>query len=162
MNVNTIGALSAYAYQNTLAQTGSTSQALSQALAASKAQVDSVTSMLSSMGPVDPLAALSGNSGMEALSALTYSSSAASGNSADALQALLGSNASTSSLSSLFSGSDGLSMSAALLSPSTTEALVRYTYDQSQNYSASSAQTTAQAIASGQQTLMTSTLNLLA
>jgi hypothetical protein len=162
MNVNAIGALSAYTYQNTLAQTGSASQALSQALAASQSQADDMSSLLSSVGSVDPLTALSGSSGMESLSALTYASSAASGNGSDALQAMLGTRSPTSSLSSLFSGTDGLSMSAALLSPSTTEALVRYTYDQSQNHTASAAQTAAQAIASGQQTLMTSTLNLLA
>ncbi len=160
MNVNAIGALSAYTYQNTLAQTGSTNQALSQALAASQSQSNDMGSLLSSLGGTDPLATASASSGLEALSGLTYSASAASGQGASAVLAQLGSK--SSSASSLFSGTDGLSISTAVMSPSATEALVRYTYDQSQNHTASSAATASQAIASGQQSLMASTLNLLA
>jgi hypothetical protein len=162
MNVNGIGALTAYTYQNTLAQTGNANQALSQALAASQSQSNDMMSLLSSLGSTDPLAAASGASGLESLSSLTYSTSAASGNGFDALQSLLGSNASSSNLTSLFSTSDGLSMSAAMLAPDATEALVRYTYDQSQNHTASTPQTTSEAIASAQQTMFTTSLNLLA
>lgn len=162
MNVNGIGALTAYTYQNTLAQTGSANQALSQALAASQAQTNDMVSLLSSLGTTDPLAAASGASGLQPLSALTYSASAGSGNSFDALQALLGSNSPNSGTTSLFSSSDGLSMSAAMLAPDATAALVRYTYDQSQNHTASTPQTTSQAVASAQQTLLTASLNLLA
>lgn len=157
MAVNAIGALSAYAYQNTLAQTGSASQALSQALAASKAQADQVSSLFGNASSTDSFLAQTGNSG---LAALTYSASAASGTGADAIQALLGSQ--TSNPSSLFTNSDGQPSSAAMLSPSAAAALARYTYDQSQNHTASSAQTAAQAIASGQQSLLASGLNLLA
>ena len=170
MNVNAIGALSSYTYQSTLAQTGSASQALSQALAASQSQVDEASSIFSSGGQGDALTALAASSGLSALSSLSYSAATASGNSSDALQAVLGSSASsstaTSSLSSLFSTSGGQSLSVAMLSPSAAEALVRYTYDQSNNKSSSTAPATTptitQLIASGQQTLMSSSLNLLA
>jgi len=158
MSVNAIGALSAYTYQSTLAQTGSSNQALSQALAASQSQASDMSSLLSSLGATDPFATLSASSGLEAMSGLTYS--AAAGKGASAVLAQLGTQ--SSSAASIFSGSDGLSVSAAVMSPSATEALVRYTYDQSQNHTASSAATASQAIASGQQTLFASTLNLLA
>jgi len=160
MSVNAIGALSAYTYQSTLAQTGSSNQALSQALAASQSQASDMSSLLSSLGATDPFATLSASSGLEAMSGLTYSASAAAGKGASAVLAQLGTQ--SSSAASIFSGSDGLSVSAAVMSPSATEALVRYTYDQSQNHTASSAATASQAIASGQQTLFASTLNLLA
>lgn len=160
MNVNAIGALSAYTYQNTLAQTGSSNQALSQALAATQSQAGDMTSLLSSLGATDPFATLNASSSLEALSALTYSASAASGQGPSAVLAQL--RTQSSSATSLFSGTDGLSLSAAVMSPSATEALVRYTYDQSQNHTASAATTASQAIASGQQSLMASTLNLLA
>ena len=171
MNVNAVGALSSYTYQSTLAQTGSAGQALSQALAASKAQVDQASSIFGNTGQGDALTALTASSG---LSALSYSASAASGSTSDVLQALLGtsssSSASTSSLSSLFSTSGGQSVSAAMLSPDATAALARYTYNQSQTSasptattsSSSATPTITQLIASGQQALLSSTLNLLA
>jgi hypothetical protein len=166
MNVNATGALSSYTYQSTLAQTGSASQALSQALAASQSQVDQASSIFGSTGQGDALSALAASSGLSALSSLTYSAASASGSSSDALQALLGSSSSTSSLSSLFDTSGGQSMSVAMLSPSSAEALVRYAYDQSNNKSSSTAPATTptitQLIASGQQTLLSSGLNLLA
>ncbi|GLH74309.1 hypothetical protein GETHLI_28110 [Geothrix limicola] len=163
MNVNAMGALSAYTYQSALTQTGSTNQALSQALAASQAQVNDLNSLFSSDGAIDPLASLSGASALQDMSTLTYSAAAASGNGSTALQALV--NAQGSNLGSLFSSSDSLSVSEAVLSPSTAEALARYAYDQSQNQTAStaqtSAQTAAQAVASGQQALFNSSLDLL-
>lgn len=159
MNVNAIGALSAYTYQNTLAQTGSSSQAMSQALAVSQSQADDMSSVLSSLGSMDSQTALSGSSGIEALSALTYS---ATGKGPDALQALLGSSSPANNGSSLFSNSDAMPMSAAVMSPGTMAALVRYTYDQSQNHTSSAPQTTSQAVTSAQQALMASSLNLLA
>lgn len=165
MNVNATGALSSYTYQSTLTQTGSASQALSQALAASQSQVDEMSSLFGSTGQGDSQASLIAGSSPAALSTLTYSAAAASGNGADALQALLGSSSASSSLSSLFSTTGGQSMSVAMLSPSAAEALVRYTYDQSQGQSAAATTntpTTAQLIASGKQTLLTSGLNLLA
>jgi hypothetical protein len=172
MNVNATGALSSYTYQSTLTQTGSASQALSQALAASQSQVDEMSSLFSSAGQGDPLASLAASSGLAALSSLTYSAATASGNGADALQALLGSSSATSSLSSLFSTTGGQSMSVAMLSPGAAEALVRYTYNQSQNQTTAAtttapstsptSPTTAQLIVSGKQTLLTSGLNLLA
>jgi hypothetical protein len=164
MNVNGIGALSSYTYQSTLAQSGSASQALSQALAASQSQVDDLSSLFNNSGQG---ASLGASSGLTALSSLTYSATTASGNGTDALQALLGSNATTSTLSTLFTTTGGQSLSVAMLSPNAAEALVRYTYDQSQSQSqsqsaSSNTQTTAQLIASGKQTLLTSGLNLLA
>jgi hypothetical protein len=162
MAVNAIGALSAYTYQNTLTQTGSASQALSQALAASQAQADQVSALFGTSSSADSFLAQSGTGG---LAALTYSaaSGSASGSSSgigtDALQALLGA---TSQTSSLFTNSDGQPSSAAMLAPSAAAALARYTYDQSQNHTATTAQTAAQAIASGQQSLLSSGLNLFA
>ncbi|WLT31358.1 hypothetical protein [Geothrix sp. PMB-07] len=158
MNVNGLGALSAYTYQSTLSQTGSADLALSQALAASQSQVNDLSSLFASAGSEDPLAALIGTSGLSGMNALSYSTASSPGKGSEALQALLGSSAPTSSLSSLFSNSDGLSVSAAILAPETTAALMRYTYDQSQNHSAS----LSQALESGQQTLLASGLNLLA
>lgn len=165
MNVNATGALSSYTYQSTLAQTGSASQALSQALTASQSQVDDLSSLFSNSGQGASLAALSASSGLAALSSLTYSATTASGNGTGALQALLGSTSTTSTLSTLFTTTGGQSLSVAMLSPSAAEALVRYTYDQSQSQNqaaTSNTQTTAQLIASGKQTLLTSGLNLLA
>jgi hypothetical protein len=156
MAVNAIGALSAYTYQNTLTQTGSASQALSQALAASQAQADQVSALFGTSSSADSFLAQSGTGG---LAALTYSAATDSGTGTDALQALLGA---TSQTSSLFTNSDGGPSSAALLAPSAAAALARYTYDQSQNHTATSAQTAAQAIASGQQSLLASGLNLFA
>lgn len=131
MDVNGLGGLVAYTYQKALSQTGSPDQALSQALSASQAQIDDLSSLFSSTGSED---------------------------SQTALQALLGSSSPTASLSSLFSSPDGLSVSASVLAPDATAALVRYTYDQSQNPTAS----LSQALASGQQALLSSGLNLLA
>jgi hypothetical protein len=166
MNVNAIGALSSYTYQNILSQTGSASQALSEALVASQSQVDQASSLFGNTGQGDALTTLAASSGLSALSSLSYSAAAASSGSSDALQGLLGSSSSTSSLSSLFSTSGGQSVSAAMLSPDAAEALARYTYNQSQNNSNSTASTTAptitQLIASSQQALLSSTLNLLA
>jgi hypothetical protein len=166
MNVNATGALTSYTYQNILSQTGSTSQALSQALAASQSQIDQASSLFGSTDQADPLTTLAASSGLSALSSLTYSAVAASGNGSDALQAMLGTSSSTSSLSALFTTSSGQSTSVAKLSPSAAEALVRYTYEQGQNKSGSTAPATTptitQLIASGQQTLMASGLNLLA
>ncbi|MBI1751158.1 MAG: hypothetical protein HY014_12615 [Acidobacteria bacterium] len=158
MNVNGLGALSAYTYQSALTQTGSANQALSQALSASQAQINDLSALFSSTGSEDPLAGLSGASGLSGLNALSYSTASSLGQDSAALQALLGSTSPTASLSSLFSASDGLSVSASVLAPDATAALVRYTYDQSQNHSAS----LGQALASGQQTLLSSGLNLLA
>jgi hypothetical protein len=168
MDMNATGALSSYTYQSTLTQSGSASQALNQALAASRSQVDEMSSLYNNSGQEDPLASLAASSGLAALSSLTYSAAAASGTGADALQALLGSSSATSSLTSLFSTTGAQSMSVAMLSPVAAEALVRYTYDQSQSQNQAAAaattatQTTAQLIASGKQTLLTSGLNLLA
>jgi hypothetical protein len=168
MNVNATGALSSYTYQSTQTQTGSANQALSQALAASQSQVNDLSSLFNSTGQTDPLATLSASSGLEALSSLAYASSAASGNGSGALQALLGSSSSTSSLSTLFTTTGGQSLSVAMLSPSAAQALVRYTYDQSQKQNqaafaaTANAPTTAQLIASGRQTLVSSGLNILA
>jgi hypothetical protein len=131
MDVNGIGALSAYAYQTTLNQTGSSSQALSQAMTVGQAQAAETSGLLASVGPVDPLAALGGGTTGPGLAGLAYASSAASGHGPDAIQAVLAALGGGSS--ALFTGSDSLPVSAAALSPSTTQALVRYAYDQSQN-----------------------------
>lgn len=158
MDVNGLGGLVAYTYQKALTQTGSADQALNQALSASQAQVNDLNSLFSSAGSADPLAALSSASGLGELNALSYSTASPLGQDSAALQALLGSSSPTASLSSLFSGTDGLPVSASVLAPDATAALVRYAYDQSQNPTAS----LNQALASGQQALLSSGLNLLA
>ena len=156
MDVNATGALSSYAYQSALSKTGSSSQALIQALAAGQSQAADVGSLLASVGSVDPIAALSGGSNSQALTSLAYNASASLGNGASAVQAMLATL--TGGSSALFSGSDGLPVSAAALSPGNTEALLRYTYDQSQDPKTSAKQ----AAASAQQALLTSGLDLLA
>ncbi|NWJ41611.1 MAG: hypothetical protein HXX12_11640 [Geothrix sp.] len=156
MSVNAISALSSYAYQSALSQTGSSSQAMSQGLAMVQSQVAEASSLFSNSGATDPLAALSGSSSLPALSSLTYSASAASGNGSSAVQDLLSSL--SGSQGSAPSAVTALPWSVALLSPSSAQALVRYAYDQSQNPS----HTAAQAAAAGQQTLLASGLNLLA
>ena len=156
MDVNVAGALSAYTYQSTLAQTGSASQALTQGLAAGQAQVAQANALLASAGSLDATTALAGGSGIQALASLAYSASAASGNGPEALQAML---ASLGGGTSAFSAtSDSVPMSTAVLSPSTAEALVRYAYDQSQNPKHAEQL----AITAGQQALLTSGLNLTA
>ncbi|HEY3401104.1 MAG TPA: hypothetical protein VGK03_10775 [Geothrix sp.] len=156
MDMNVAGALSAYTYQSTLAQTGSASQALTQALATSQSQVGQASALLAGAGSLDGATALAGGSGVQALASLAYSASAASGNGPEALQAMLATlGGGTSALSST---SDSLPLSAAILSPSTTEALVRYAYDQSQNPKNAEQL----AITAGQQALLTSGLNLTA
>jgi len=156
MDLNVAGALSSYAYQSALAKTGNKGQALAQAMAVSQSQSSDASLLLASTGSVDPMSALLGGSTSEALNSLSYSMSAASGNGSQAIQALLASPG--SSASSLFSGTDSLPLSAAVLSPASTQALVRYAYDQSQNSSA----TVEQAIASSQQAIQGSVMNLLA
>jgi len=158
MNVNGLGGLVAYTDQKALSQTGSADQALSQALSASQAQISDLSSLFSSTGSEDSLAALSGASALSSLNALSYSTASSSGQDPTTLLTLLGSSSPTASLSSLFSGADGLPVSASVLAPDATAALVRYTYDQSQNSAAS----LSQALASGQQALLSSGLNLLA
>lgn len=156
MDMNVAGALSAYTYQSTLAQTGSASQALTQALATSQSQVGQASALLAGAGSLDGAAALAGGSGAQALASLAYSASAASGNGPEALQAMLATlGGGTSGQSST---TDSLPLSTAILSPSTTEALVRYAYDQSQNPKNAEQL----AITAGQQALLTSGLNLTA
>ena len=60
----------------------------------------------------------------------------------------------------MYKRQDGLPVSAAALTPGATEAMVRYAYDQSQNTSSNS--TVQQAVASAQQSLQQTSLNLLA
>lgn len=155
MDMSVSGALSTYAYQNTLTQTGSASQALTQAMAAGQSQAAEAGALLASAGQVDPISALSGGSNSQTLVSLAYSSSAASGNGPEAVQAMLATLG--GGASALLPTSDGLPVSTAALSPTTTEALARYAYDQSQN----PAHTAAQAAAAGQQSLLSSGLNLL-
>jgi hypothetical protein len=156
MDVNVAGALTAYTYQSTLAQTGSASQALTQALAASRSELNATSTLLDNGPSVDAFASLAGSTGSQALTSLAYSTAAASGNGADAIKSLLSSL--NGGVSALLPTSEGMPASAALLSPSTASALVRYAYDQSQN----PANTAAKAAASGQQALLSSGLNLLA
>ncbi len=67
MDVNGLGALSAYAYQTTLDRTGSRSQALGQAMTLGQAQAAETSDLLASVGPVDALAALPALGGPPAL-----------------------------------------------------------------------------------------------
>jgi hypothetical protein len=157
MDMSVTGVLSAYAYQNTLARTGSASQALSQGMAVGQSQAAQAATLLSSAGTVDPASALSGGSSSSALVSLAYGASASSGNGPEAVQAMLASlGGGTSAL--LAPSTDGLPVSAAALTPaSATAALVRYAYDQSQDPKAAEQQ----AITAGQQALLSSGLNLL-
>lgn len=155
MDVNVAGALTAYTYQSTLAQTGSASQALTQALAASQSELNATSTMLDNGSSVNAFASLAGGSGSQALTSLAYATAAGSGNGADAIKSLLSSL--NGGVSALLPSSEGMPASAALLSPSTTSALARYAYDQSKNATA----TVAQAAASGQQALLASGLNLM-
>ena len=147
-----VSGLSTYTYQSTLQQTGSASQALSQALTASKSQADLVGSLFGSTGTQDPL---TGAFASPDLASLTYTTSAAAGSGSDLLQSLLA--GSGSSLAGLFS-SGGQSLTSAMVSPSAAAALARFAYDQSQN----PATLTQQATASAQQSLLQSGLSLLA
>ena len=157
MDMNVSGTLSTYAYQNTLARTGNPAQALTSALAANQSQAADTSALLASAGSVDPASALAGDAGNQALASLAYDAAAASGNGPAAVQAML-SSLGGSSASSLLPSPDNLPVSAAALSPGVTEALARYTYDQSQNPNA----VAAQSVTSGQQALLSTGLNLLA
>ena len=105
MDVNAAGALSAYAYQTTLAQTGSASQALAKGMSAAQSQAADTSALLSSAGASDPALADA------------------------AVQSMLASMSSSSSV--LFASSDKSPLSAAALNPGAAEALARYAYDQS-------------------------------
>lgn len=156
MSVSPISALSSYAYQSTLGQTGSSSQALSKGLSMVQAQVAEASTLFSNAGSTDPLAALAGSSSRAALASLTYSASTSTGNGSSAVQDLLSSLSGNQGAGS--SAVSPLPWSVAMLSPSSAQALVRYAYDQSQNPN----HTAAQAAAAGQQSLLASGLNLLA
>jgi hypothetical protein len=160
MDINAMSALTAYSYQNTLAQTGSRSQAVVQALATSQAQVAQMGSMFTSaQSAADPLAALAslaGGASSQALMGLSYGTQASAGNGTSAVQSLLSSL--NGGVSALLPSSSGFPASAAFLSASTTAALARYAYDQSQNPSSFATQ----AASSGQQSLLASGWNMLA
>ena len=172
MSVSPISALSSYAYQSTLGQTGSSSQAMSKGLSMVQAQVAEASTLFSNAGSTDPLAAfddivryqvefynlaaLAGSSSRAALASLTYSASTSTGNGSSAVQDLLSSLSGNQEAGS--SAVSPLPWSVAMLSPSSAQALVRYAYDQSQNPN----RTAAQAAAAGQQSLLASGLNLLA
>lgn len=155
MDMNGIGALSAYTYQSSLAQTGNSKQALAQALTAVQSQVASTATLLGGSGTMDPLAAAVGASGSQSLTSLIYTTAASTGAGSSALQAMLSSMG--NSTSALFAPSDALPSSAALLAPKAAAALARYAYDQSQNPDALAKQTATLA----QQYLQSSGLNLL-
>lgn len=155
MDIQAMSALSAYSYQTALAQTGSRNQAVAEALAANQAQVGQLRTLMSSTGTPDPYASLAGASGLQALTTLSYNSALASGNGSAAVQSLLASL--NPSPSSLLPSTSNMPQSALLLSSSTTTALARYAYDQSQNPAAAASQ----ALAAGQQSLLASGWNLL-
>ena len=156
MDVNAVGALSAYTYQTALTQTGSASQALTQALASGQSQAAQTGALLASAGSLDPASLLAGGSNSQALTSLAFAASAASGNGPEAIQAMLASLG--GGTSGLLPTADSLPVSAAALTPGATQALIRYAYDQSQD-----PQTAEQlAISAGQQALMSQGLNLLA
>jgi GH18 family chitinase len=159
MDMSVMGSLSAYTYQSALSQTGNSGQAITQALASARSQVANVATLLSSgtQASSDPFATLVDSSSLQALASLAYTSGNATGSGAQSLQSLLNSLGGGSS-STLFSTSSTMPLSAAVLAPSATEALVRYAYDQSQNPT-NAAQ---QVATSGQQSLLATGFNLLA
>ena len=156
MEISAMGALSSYAYQSSLAQTGNASQALIQALASGRSQAANAGALVSSAGFVDPISALAGGSNSQALTSFAYGASADSGNGPQALRAMLASLG--GGVSAFAPSSDGLPVSAAAISPGATQALLRYAYDQSQDPEAA----VKQAVLSAQQFVSTSALNLLA
>lgn len=156
MDIRATGALSSYAYQSSLAQTGSADRALIQALTMGQSQAADAGALVASAGLVDPLSALAGGSNSQALTTLAYGASEALGNGPQALRAML---ASLGGGGSAFApSSDGLPVSAAAISPGATQALLRYAYDQSQDPEGAAKQ----AALSAQQSLLSSGLNLLA
>jgi len=156
MDISAMSALTGFSYQNTLKQTGSGSQALTQALAASQSQINQMSTLLSpKTATTDAFATLAGASGLEAMAGLSYTTAAATGNGTSAIQSLLGSQ--NPGISALLPSADSMPQSATLLTPSTTAALARYAYDQSQN----PASYATQAVTAGQQSLMASGWNLL-
>ena len=134
MDLNGLAALSSFSYQGALAQTGNTSQALTQAFTSSQTQVSEASSLLASSAPLEPLFGLGGSSGLDF--------------------ALLGG----SSPSALLPSSDSLPSSTAYLTPSTTAALVRYAYDSNQDPSTA----VQNALASTQASMFQAGLDLLA
>jgi len=90
------------------------------------------------------------------LTALSFDTAVAAGTGPESVQALLASMG--PSPATLFSGADGLPASAALLSPASVQALVRFAYGQSPD----AATTTRQALFSAQQTMLGFGLNLWA
>ena len=154
MDVNAAGALSAYAYQTTLAQAGSASQALAKGMSAAQSQAADTSALLSSAGATDP--ALADAAGVGAMASLAYSAAATTGNGTAAVQSMLASMSSSSSV--LFASSDKSPLSAAALNPGAAEALARYAYDQSAD-----PKTSAQlAAAAAKQALQSTGLDLLA
>jgi hypothetical protein len=92
MDISAMSALTGFSYQNTLKQTGSGSQALTQALAASQSQINQMSTLLSpKTATTDAFATLAGTSGQEAMAGLSYLTAAATGNGTSAVQSLLGS-----------------------------------------------------------------------
>ena len=154
MDVNAAGALSAYAYQSTLAQTGSATQALAKGAAVAQSQAADTSALLSNAGAVDP--SLAGVGGLQSLASLAYSAGAATGNGTAAVQSLLASLGSSST--ALFASSDKSPLSTAALMPGAAEALARYAYDQTAD-PRTSAQLSA---ATAKQAQQTSGLDLLA
>lgn len=131
MDLTGIPALSSSTYRMALARTGSPSQALTQALAAGQSQAAGVGALVASTGPGDAASLLAGAAGSQGLATLAYAQAEASGTGAQAIQAMLG--ALGGGRAALFTGSDSLPVPAAALAPTSTAALVRYAYDQTQN-----------------------------
>lgn len=156
MDISAMSALTGYSYQSALKLTGNRSQALTQALAASQSQINQMGTLLSpKTATTDAFTTLAVSSGQEAMAGLSYLTAAATGNGTSAIQSLLGSL--NPGVSSLLPSAGSMPQSATLLAPSTTAALARYAYDQSQN----PASYTTQAVTAGQQSLMASGWNLL-
>ena len=131
MDLTGIPALSSHTYRMALARTGSPSQALTQALAAGQSQAAGVGGLVASAGPGDEASLLAGAAASQGLAALAYAQAEASGTGPQALRAMLAALGGGSA--ALFTGSDGLPVSAAALAPTSTAALVRYAYDQTQD-----------------------------
>jgi hypothetical protein len=156
MDVNASAALSSYAYQTTLARTGSASRALSQALASNQSQAADTSALLASAGSFDALAPLAGGANSQALVGLAYGASASAGNGPEAVQALL---ASLGGGTSVFTpASDAPPLPAEALTSSSSLALARYTQEQSQDPEAD-AKLAANA---ARQSILNSRLDLLA
>ncbi len=139
MEANAIGSLSAYTFQSSLNQSGSSSRAMAQSLASGQSQVADVVTLLGREGSTDPEAAVDRSPSRLPLAKLYTPAPTSEGIGPSIEQ-------------------NAQPRPAAAQPAMAGAAQARYAYDQSQNPN----HTAAQAAAAGQQSQLASGLNLLA